>query len=821
MSLWGEEFELKSVKKEVKKVTTKINSPKKPRVETQKVIKSKSVSVSEKLDLIYSEVNRILGKYKDNTQVIRTKQDLIEYIDASINNGVIAIDTETNNSLEPITCLLMGACIYTPGRKSAYIPVNHVDPNTLVKLENQLTEGDIKEQFDRLCKTHIIMHNGKFDYEVLKCTCDTVLDIYWDTEIAARILDENELAALKKQYILHIDSTQEKYDITHLFEDIEYAVVDPDVFALYAATDALITYKLYEWQKEQFSKPGNEKLFDLFMNVEMPVVQVAAEMELRGVEIDKEYAARLSVKYHKKVEAVDKEIDEELKKYSEKISAWRLTKEANYKELNSKPNKSGEYTYKKSKNEQLSDPPQLNSPTQLAILLYDILQVPVQDKKAPRGTGEEILNKINLPLCNLILKKRGLEKLIGTYIDKLPNCVSSKDGRLHAHFNQLGAGTGRFSSSEPNLQNIPSHTKEIRLMFKAADGYVFAGSDYSQQEPRLLAAYSKDQTMINSYKENKDLYATIASGVYKNDYWDNMEKHQDGSPNPEGKKRRSNCKSLLLGIMYGRGAPSIAEQIHSSVEEAQKIINDFYTQFPNVKAWTDKTERDAKVTGYVEDMWGRRRRLPDILLPKYTIKSKKSETDFNPLLYTSGKVSNSSSTLIESYRKKLDKVRSRKDYQAVQQDAENNGITIIDNGAFISQAERQCVNARIQGGAASMTKVCMRKIFDDKELNELDAHLVLQIHDEVIVECPEENADKVIDRLTYVMRTAVEDRVETPFKCDGYKVSRWYEDDYGDILREQYSEMLSKGISKEVAFNSLLEEHSELTNEQLEQFLVS
>lgn len=340
-------------------------------------------------------------------------------------------------------------------------------------------------------------------------------------------------------------------------------------------------------------------------------------------------------------------------------------------------------------------------------------------------------------------------------------------------------------------------------------------------EPRLLAAYSKDQTMINSYKENKDLYATIASGVYKNDYWDNMEKHQDGSPNPEGKKRRSNCKSLLLGIMYGRGAPSIAEQIHSSVEEAQKIINDFYTQFPNVKAWTDKTERDAKVTGYVEDMWGRRRRLPDILLPKYTIKSKKSETDFNPLLYTSGKVSNSSSTLIESYRKKLDKVRSRKDYQAVQQDAENNGITIVDNGAFISQAERQCVNARIQGGAASMTKVCMRKIFDDKELNELDAHLVLQIHDEVIVECPEENADKVIDRLTYVMRTAVEDRVETPFKCDGYKVSRWYEDDYGDILREQYSGMLSKGMSKEVAFNSLLEEHSELTQEQLEQFLVS
>ena len=116
-----------------------------------------------------------------------------------------------------------------------------------------------------------------------------------------------------------------------------------------------------------------------------------------------------------------------------------------------KPNKAGEFTYKKSKNEQLENPPQLNSPTQLAILLYDILGTTAQDKKAPRGTGEEILQKIKLPICDLILEKRGLEKLIGTYIDKIPECVNSKDNRLHAHFNQLGADTGRFSSSNPNL----------------------------------------------------------------------------------------------------------------------------------------------------------------------------------------------------------------------------------------------------------------------------------------------------------------------------------------------------------------------------------
>ena len=819
MSLWGDEFEVPSEKKEVKKVAKKVSSPKDPKVETRKAMKSKTVSTFDKLQLIYEEVNRVLGGYTSNTKVITSKDELSQYIDEAIRNGIIAIDTETNNSLEPLTCLLMGACIYTPGQLSAYIPVHHTQPDTDILIENQLTESDIKEQFERLSNTKILMHNGKFDYEVIKCTCNCVLNIYWDTEIAARILDENELAGLKKQYILHIDSTQEKYDIEHLFQGIPYAYVKPEIFALYAATDAYITYRLYEWQKEQFNKPGNEKLFDLFMNVEMPIVPVCAEMELYGIEIDKEYAKRLSNKYHKKVDEVNAKIDAELSKYSDKISAWRLTKEANYKERNSKPNKSGEFTYKKSKNEQLENPPQLNSPTQLAILLYDILGTPAQDKKSPRGTGEEILQKINLPICDLILEKRGLEKLIGTYIDKIPECVNSKDNRLHAHFNQLGAGTGRFSSSNPNLQNIPSHVKEIRLMFRASDGDVFVGADFSQQEPRLLSAYSNDDTMIDAYKQNKDLYATIAAGVYKNDYWDNMEHRQDGSPNPEGKKRRSNCKSLLLGIMYGRGAPSIAEQIHSTVEEAQQIINDFYKQFPKVKEWTEKTEKDAKVTGYVEDLWGRRRRLPDILLPKYTVKSTKTSTEFNPILYTLGKVNNSSAALVESYKKKLSKVKSRNDYQKIQQEAERDGIYIVDNGAFISQAERQCVNARIQGGAASMTKVCMRKVFDDEELNRLGAKLVLQIHDEVIVECPKQNAEAVMSRLTYVMKTSVADKVQVPFKCDGYIVNCWYEDDFGDILKQELQKLIESGTSKEESFSKLLKEHSELTSEQLTQLL--
>lgn len=814
-SLWGEEFVIKETPKQTKKIVDKINKPKTVKTVTERTLKSKTLSMRDKLTFIYSEVDRILGKYKENTVVIRDKSALVDYFDEAIKNGEIAIDTETNNSLDPLTCLLMGPCIYTPGKKNAYIPMHHVDSEGSL-LPNQLTEQDFREQLDRLGNTKIIMHNGKFDYQVIKCTCGGIeLPIYWDTMIAAKILDENEKrAGLKYQYIDKIDSSQEKYDIEHLFEGIEYAIVDPEIFALYAATDAFMTYKLYKWQQEQFNKEENKGLYNVFMNVEMPVIQVAAEMELTGICIDKEYAKRLSDKTHKIADSIDEKIDRELATYKDIITQWRKTEEANYHPISKTRNKDGNFNTQKSKNEQLFDPPQVTSPTQLAILLYDVLKTPVIDKSKPRGTGEDILLKINSPLCKLILEKRGIEKLLNTYIDKLPACVNEKDGRLHAHFNQMGAGTGRFSSSDPNLQNIPSHEKNIRLMFTAGEGCVLVGADYSQQEPRLLSQYSQDKNMINAYKEGKDLYATIASGVYKNNYWDNMEHYEDGTPNPEGKKRRSNCKSLLLGIMYGRGPASIAEQIGSSVEEAQGIINDFYKGFPAVKKWTDKTEQDAKINGYVEDLWGRRRRLPDIQLPKYTVKYKGQSIEFNPLLGSKGMLSNSS--LLAKYQLKLQNCKSRKEYEKIKSEADTEGVFVTDNGGFISQAERQCVNARIQGGAASMSKIAMRKVFDNQELKQLGFKLLLQVHDELIGECPEENAEQCMNILTDVMKHSVEPLVTVPFKCDGYIVPRWYDDDFGDIIREEYKSLQHEGKD---AYELMKSKYTELSEQQLSAYI--
>lgn len=821
-SLWGSEFIIEDSKGKSKEVLKKASSPKKVRTE-QQILNSKNTSIQTKLDIIYTNVNKILGVYKENTLVIKDKLTLIQYIDKAIENKVIAIDTETNNSLDPLTCKLMGPCIYTPGMKNAYIPINHKNYMTDTRYDWQLTEQDIYEQFSRLNNdVDIITHNGTFDYEVLYCTTGWKMPIYWDTMIGARILNENERAGLKQQYIEKIDSSIEKYSIDHLF-DIDYSIVNPEIFALYAATDAYMTYKLYLWQKEKFELPEHKNLYSLFINVEMPVVEVLAEMELTGVTIDKEYAARLSNKYQAKLQAINSKIQLEVEKLLPLVESWRQTPEANVKAKSAKPNKNGEYTLQKSKSEQLKNPPEVSSATQLAILLYDVLKIPVVDKKHPRGTGEEILLKINHPLCKLILEYRGLIKLLNTYIDKLPQCVSPATGRLHAKFNQIGADTGRQSSSDPNLQNIPSHENSIRMMFTASPGYVLVGSDYSQQEPRLLASYSGDENMTQAYVEGKDLYAIIASKVYHNKYEDNKEFYPDGTMNPEGKHRRTSMKQLLLGIMYGRGVASIAEQIKThegkatpdDIKEAKKIQQDFFKEFPKVKTWIDRTQESAHKLGYVEDLWGRRRRLPDIQLAKYEITSATNSDSFNPLLGARGKFSNIDINVINDYLQQLENCRGLSDVNKVKQQAQQSGYNIKDNTGYIAQAERQCVNARIQGGAASMTKVALRQLYDNQELRNLGFKLLLSVHDEVIGECPIQNADRVKELLSDIMINAAKPQCMVPMKCDADEFACWYQDVYTAELKNELEKLLNQNISREEALQTLYQLHSEITYDQL------
>lgn len=343
--------------------------------------------------------------------------------------------------------------------------------------------------------------------------------------------------------------------------------------------------------------------------------------------------------------------------------------------------------------------------------------------------------------------------------------------------------------------------------------------------------------MINAYKQGKDLYATIAMGVYKMGYWDCMERHEDGSPNPEGKKRRQSVKAILLGIMYGRGAQAIADQIGSSKERAQQIVDDFYSSFPSVKTWMDESLANLKKKEYVEDFYGRRRRLPDIGLQSYKVTNMNPTINYNPFLNCPNVEVKDSKVLeweakVREAIQKSQKFQKDKNpnfkgndemgnatYEKLAKEALKDKIKIEAFTGRRAQAERQCVNAMIQGGAATMTKIAMNKIFRDPILNQYGFKMLIGVHDELIGQCKEEYKDICADRLCEVMKTCVSDIVDVPFKCDPSVVRRWYEDEMGYALQEKLNTLISEGKTREEAKEILHKKNSEFTDEEFETLL--
>lgn len=275
--------------------------------------------------------------------------------------------------------------------------------------------------------------------------------------------------------------------------------------------------------------------------------------------------------------------------------------------------------------------------------------------------------------------------------------------------------------------------------------------------------------------------------------------------------------------MYGRGVASIADQIKThkgpatkeDIQEAQKITDDFFNSFPKVRKWIDKTQTDAKKNGYVEDVWGRRRRLPDIQLDKFEIKLKDGTvTNFNPLLGSKGLFTNVNVPIIDKYKKLCDSCRSKKDIDSVKSRALNEGVIIKDNGGFISQAERQCVNARVQGGAASMSKRAMIAVHNDKELRDLGFKLLIAVHDELIGECPIENQEEVKKRLSELMINSAKPECLVPMKCDADSFKSWYLDVYSSEILKEYNNLI-KNKSVEDSMKIIIQNHTECTPEQL------
>lgn len=840
-SLFGESIEIdlsnsnSSFLNKLKKVKTKtLEKPTDLENEDSivKYLKSSKVELKDKLDLIKAKVESVLGWRKQTTLVIRDKNTLHDYISKAIENDVIAIDTETNNSIDPFTCKIMGLCIYTPNRLSAYVPINHTVCGQATLLENQLTEQDLNVELSRLTNAKIIMHNADFDYRVIKNTCNVSLNIYWDTMLATYCIDENDIghAGLKEQYITKINPSQSKYQIDHLFAGVEYKDVDPDIFALYSATDAIMTYELYLYQKNILEKPENAGSLKVLLNVEMPLVPVVANMEDTGICIDKEYSERLRQKYQKQLDEVDRQIQEELTKLKPTIDAWRLTKEANIK-----------FDGKKSKAEQLEDPINMASSTQMGILLYDILKIPVVNKKQPRSTDkttlDTIADKYDIPLAKLKKKRAGIKILLDTFIEKLPSVLSSKDGRLHGSFNQYGAVTGRFSSSNPNLQNIPSKAHDIRAMFRPTEGYKLIGSDYSAQEPRLTTFMSKDKTMYKAYNEGKDLYCVIAQQINHNNYEDNLEYYPEGTvlnidgkevicgkdtnSYAEGTKRRKQAKVVLLALTYGMGTATLAERLNCKKEEAQEVFDNFFKSFPQVKDWVEKNKAFARKRFYVEDFYGRRRHLNDLKLKPFEASyidiEKEKKRYFNPFLELPEFKINTKK--LAKYEKEASECRSKKQFENLQETAKQDNISIISNESKIATAERQSVNAIIQGSASTLTKLAMIDIANNEELKKLGFRMLITIHDEVLGECPKENADKVEELLPDIMIKAAGRYIDVPMKCSPYNVDYWYQVELESEIMDDYKEF-KQNLSTEEALTKLNEKHSQFTLDELKKIVL-
>jgi DNA polymerase I-like protein with 3'-5' exonuclease and polymerase domains len=744
-------------------------------------------SISGKVQLAKEMSQEVFADKLDRLELLDNENKIREYIDCAITNGIIAVDTETNG-LDRIDGKIAGVCLYTPGQKGVYIPVRHESFMTGIELKTNVSKEFMKDQFERMNKLNIkyVLHNAKFDMHILWWMLGIKIIPYWDTQIGSQLLNENEphkLKVLYKKYVDNADENSKVASFNSLFKGIEFNKVPPDVAYMYASFDPIMTYELYQFQYnfidingKYCKEKGLERVAEVFRNIEMPLIQVVFEMECTGVKIDTDLADKLKAQYTKHKDAAEEKFNLEIEKLNDKFDKLMIKNPAAYNKLF------------KDGIRKVS----ISSPTQLAILFYDVLEFESPDKKSPRGTGEAILKSFNHPLVDSILEYRSMSKLLSTYIEAIPQHIAKRDNRLHANFNQYGAKTGRFSSSDPNLQNIPSQKTtlsdgtvidaghDIRQMFIAGEGQVIVGGDFSQQEPRCLAHMSDDPHMLQAYLEGKDLYATIASKIYKMPYDECKEFRADGTVNPDGKARRTSVKPVLLGLMYGRGVPSIAEQMKISTQEAQKIIDDFYAEFPKVKEFVDFAQTFARDYGFVETAWGRKRRLSDMQLPPIEIKPciKSYSDNFDPFAFDATEsIPQDDYVPDEVYRKYytlLNRARGRQQQQKVKELAEQEGYTIKDNRGFIEDAKRQCVNSIIQGSAADMTKLTMIKIFNDEELNKLGYKLIIPVHDEVLGICPRENAKAVRDRLEYIMVHIVDGKFKIPMKCDIEVTERWY-----------------------------------------------
>nr|DAH56602.1 MAG TPA: DNA polymerase I [Caudoviricetes sp.] len=612
-------------------------------------------------------------------RVVTTEEELIEYISTRKELG---FDTETTG-LDIFRSKLVGFSLGTE-TDCIYVPLTH-------KKGANYT-GDVSKLGDLLRGRDIYGFNAKFDMKVMKYHTGVDIKVKWCGYLAARLMNSAEPSnELKELYIKYVNRNAQFYAFSSLFKNT-FDEYDPAIVGAYAAVDAMKHIALGKWQEAHIGKAERK----LLMNLELPLAHNLVDIELTGVALDIDWCNELS-----------SILEKDLKAASDAISA--------------------EY-------------PGLNpgSPKQVAEWLYDKLGMPQLNG---RGTGSDTLKKLNHPLADKILEYRKAQKLLSTYAGKMPK--EAYEGVIHCTFNQYGADTGRFSSSGPNLQNIPRDDR-FRKMFKARDGHMLVSCDYTQQEVYILAALADDESMKAAYAMGMDFYAYMASIVFDVPY-------EQCTKSGARHELRNQMKSIVLGLNYDMGLTSLARDIHKSVEETKAIYARFFEKCPTIKTFRQRNLDFAIKNGYVETILGRKRYFNALHKPDF-------DCDVPEILDT------------------IRRLRSERAIQQLIADAKAEGIEVIDRRAQKVFETRQVVNSIIQGSAADMTKLAMIQACKDERLKALGCKIVLQIHDEIIAEFPEENAEEGGKVLADLMVDVGSDLIGIKMKCDPSVMKFWQKD---------------------------------------------
>ena len=590
-------------------------------------------------------------------QLIETEEDARKLFDLFVTKQILSLDTETT-SVNPIDAELVGLSFAVEEGKAFYvaIPAEREKAERIVNIFKPLYESpDILK----------IGQNIKYDMEVLMNYGVRLSAPMFDTMIAHYVLQPEQ-----KHNMDILAETLLNYQTVHIDELIgpkgkgqkSMRDLSPASVCDYAAEDADVTLRLYNVLKPRLKEAGVEQLF---YDIEMPLVPVLADMETTGVRLDTEALAETSKVLTERMKQIERNIYE--------LAGHEFN---------------------------------IASPKQVGEVLFGEMKIVEKPKKTKTGqyvTSEEVLQQLRskAPIVADILEHRGLKKLLGTYVDALPKLINPRTGHIHTSFNQAVTATGRLSSSDPNLQNIPvrgEDGKEIRKCFIPEPGELFFSADYSQIELRVMAHLSGDKNMIEAFREGYDIHAATAARIYK-------EKIEDVSRDQRTKAKRAN-----FGIIYGITVFGLAERLEISRDEAKQLIDGYFETFPDVHAYMEKAKELAREHGYAETFFHRRRYLPDITSHNATVRN---------------------------------------------------------------FAERNAINAPIQGSAADIIKIAMVKIYERFRKEGIRSKMILQVHDELNFSVVPEEKEKVERIVLEEMQNAYP--LQVPLVADSGWGENWLE----------------------------------------------